>query len=281
MKIFGTAAAQRRNPDVITDLNAAKIAYERDGYLIYDFAFSDELLSQAEQITASIPKSYVRTQDLWRVNASAKSLAISPEVLTLLGGLYERRAFPFQTLNFRVGTQQATHADSLHFSSVPENFMCGVWVALEDIDMENGPLHYFKGSHKRPTATMQDIQRQSGGVVDQFFAQAHKPYEKEYGLIKRGQAVIWAANLLHGGDPIIDQTRTRLSQVTHYFFDDCYYVTPINNISGSAEYIRHPYDISQNKFIWGRRNGKIVRPHIKSFLGGYLKNILRQSASFE
>ena len=31
--------------------------------------------------------------------------------------------------------------------------------------------------------------------------------------------MIWAASLLHSGSPILDSNRTRLSQVSHYFFD--------------------------------------------------------------
>ena len=45
-------------------------------------------------------------------------------------------------------------------------------------------------------------------------------------LARKGQALIWCANLLHGGSPQTDPTRTRWSQVTHYFFDDCIYYTP-------------------------------------------------------
>ena len=141
MKIFGTAQAKARNPDVVTDFEAAQTAYENDGYLIYDFAFSDQLLSEAAEITASIPPQFVRTQDLWRISPAVKSIGISAPVLDLLERLYGRRPFPFQTLNFRVGTQQATHADSIHFASLPENFMCGVWVALEDIDMDLSLIH--------------------------------------------------------------------------------------------------------------------------------------------
>ena len=33
---------------------------------------------------------------------------------------------------------------------MPEGFMCGVWVALEDMDMDNGPLVYYPGSHQLP-----------------------------------------------------------------------------------------------------------------------------------
>ena len=59
---------------------------------------------------------------------------------------YGREPLPFQTLNFRVGTQQEPHSDAFHFNSDPPGFMCGVWVALEDIDEASGPLVYFPGS---------------------------------------------------------------------------------------------------------------------------------------
>src|SRR6185295_13704763 len=44
---------------------------------------------------------------------------------------------------------------------------------------------------------------------------------------KKGQAVIWHARLMHGGDKQHDKTRSRHSQVTHYFFRDCVYFTPL------------------------------------------------------
>ena len=39
----------------------------------------------------------------------------------------------------------------------------------------------------------------------------------EYALLKKGEALIWAASLLHGGTRIEDTNRTRLSQASHYF----------------------------------------------------------------
>ena len=44
---------------------------------------------------------------------------------------------------------------------------------------------------------------------------------------KKGQAIIWHARLLHGGDKQNDPMRTRWSQVTHYYFRDCSYYTPL------------------------------------------------------
>jgi hypothetical protein len=53
-----------------------------------------------------------------------------------------------------------------------------------------------------------------------------KNLKKERGLVKQGQAIIWAANTYHGGEPVLDKSRTRHSQVTHYYFENCTYYTP-------------------------------------------------------
>ncbi|MCL2923284.1 MAG: phytanoyl-CoA dioxygenase family protein [Trichodesmium sp. MAG_R04] len=179
-----------------------------------------------------------RIQDAWTFNQEVKKIATAPKIINLLKIIYQREPIPFQTLNFRFGTQQSTHSDSIHFSSVPARFMCGVWIALEDIDGNNGPLHYYPGSHKLPIFDLNDL-----GITGSY---QNKPYDFyavyeeflqsliEYNAlkkvelyVKKGQALIWAANLLHGGSPVLDNNRTRYSQVTHYYFSDCMYYIPL------------------------------------------------------
>jgi hypothetical protein len=179
----------------------------------------------------------LRAQDAWRTSESVRRLACNPVMLELLGRLYGRRAWPFQTLNFPVGTQQHYHTDSIHFSSVPERFMCGVWVALEDIGEDNGPLVYYPGSHKWPIYTSEHIGQSltdKGRTPTQaIFEPAWRALVEASGIAprhftaKKGQALIWAANLMHGGSPQKDASLTRWSQVTHYYFDDCSYYTPL------------------------------------------------------
>lgn len=180
----------------------------------------------------------LRIQDAWRELDAVRTIAGDPAILDLLGYLFGRRAFPFQTLNFPVGTQQHFHTDAVHFSSVPERFMCGVWVALEDIDADNGPLVYYPGSHRLPVyvnehighfaddpkttgqaqyeAMWRELMRASGLEPQRFFA-------------RKGQALIWLSNLFHGGDRHLNPDRTRWSQVTHYYFEDCTYYTPLHS----------------------------------------------------
>ncbi|MDC8755787.1 phytanoyl-CoA dioxygenase family protein [Erythrobacter sp. sf7] len=177
-----------------------------------------------------------RIQDAWQTDEDVHAIASNPVILDLLSKLYGRRAFPFQTLNFPVGTQQAAHTDTVHFSSLPERFMCGVWLAMEDIVAEAGPLFYVRGSHRWPIITNAMIGRRGYGSE---LASAQDPYASAWQamceadgkvaepfLARKGQALIWTANLLHGGIRQTDRTLTRWSQVTHYFFDDCIYYTP-------------------------------------------------------
>lgn len=44
---------------------------------------------------------------------------------------------------------------------------------------------------------------------------------------RRGDALLWTSNIVHGGRPVLDEGRTRWSQVTHYYFEDSVYYTPV------------------------------------------------------
>ncbi|HEY2051885.1 MAG TPA: phytanoyl-CoA dioxygenase family protein [Caulobacteraceae bacterium] len=178
----------------------------------------------------------LRIQDAWRFNANVRRLATNEAVRRLISILYGKEAFPFQSLSFPVGTQQHYHTDSIHFSSMPERFMCGVWVALEDIGPDQGPLIYYPGSHKWPIYRNEHIGHAHVGSM-QTTQEVYEPIWRrlvdvngispERFTARAGQALIWAANLLHGGDVHIDKSLTRWSQVTHYYFDDCSYYTPL------------------------------------------------------
>ena len=177
-----------------------------------------------------------RIQDAWKTDPDVHAIASNSQVMALLSKLYGRTAFPFQTLNFPVGTQQAAHSDIVHFSSLPVGFMCGVWLAMEDITADAGPVFYHRGSHRWPGMSNTLIGRRGFGsdlasAQDPFGDAWHAIVEAEGSqpeafLARKGQALIWCANLLHGGSHQMDPRLTRWSQVTHYYFDDCIYYTP-------------------------------------------------------
>lgn len=220
------------------------------GYAVFDFPDA-EMDARIERIKSNLSPRYGinfadphgdkttgerRIQDAWMFDEDVRAIATNESVLDLLSKLYGRRAFPFQTLNFPVGTQQEAHSDSVHFSSMPERFMCGVWLAMEDIGPDSGPLFYYPGSHRWPIVTNGLIGRRGYGSE---LRSAQDPYgpawralcdangaQEETFFARKGQALIWCANLLHGGSRQNNPSLTRWSQVTHYYFEECIYYTP-------------------------------------------------------
>jgi len=230
------------------DIATAAADYREKGYLIRDFGFSDADLDEAAAYTRAIAGN--RVQDGWLVNGAVKRLATDARVTAFLSELYQREAFPFQTLNFPKGSRQGTHSDTYFFNSVPAGFMCGVWIALEDIHPDSGPLQYYPGSHRLPVFSNADLSEAGvSAYIDHIAAAAEKAaVAQETAPIRRGQAFIWAANLFHGGSPINDPARTRLSQVSHYYFRGCSYFTPYASDEAKT-FWREPYDIASGRFV--------------------------------
>jgi len=217
------------------------------GFAAFDFP-DDSFDAKAEAIKSNLHSRYswdqwrvgtanLRIQDAWSFDENVRLLATNRRVIDLLTKLYGRQAWPFQSLSFPVGTQQHFHTDSVHFSSVPERFMCGVWVALEDVGDDQGPLEYYPGSHRWPIYSNEHIGTVPHGeqATQETFHELWQQLIKAHGISrevfrpKKGQALIWAANLLHGGMPHKDKSKTRWSQVTHYYFENCAYFTPMHS----------------------------------------------------
>lgn len=211
-----------------------------------------------------------RLQDAWRSSPAVRELATLEHLQHKLAAAYGRTPFPFQTLNFRRGTEQELHSDVVHFSSIPERFMCGVWIALEDISEECGPLRYYPGSHRIPFLTMR-----AAGVNARFpteadyrdvWAPQFERLVQDSGLseqsliLKKGEAFVWAANLAHGGHPIADLSSTRRSLVVHFYFDDCVYYAGRYGDAGEPQALRLPVDITSGRWRWPTRDGK--REHV-------------------
>jgi hypothetical protein len=255
-----------------------------EGLAVLDPPFEAALLDGAARATRNLVGVWSRVQDLADTDPSIAGLACHPWIIETLSQAYGRRAFPFQTLNFPRGSEQAPHADTLHFSSHPFGFMCGVWIALEDVGPEQGPLVYYPGSHLLPAVSAEDLDGRGGApgypqlVKARLEAGGFQPRSLTIG---RGQAVVWAANLVHGGGPIKDPQATRLSQVTHYYFEDCVYTTPIySRPSIGRVYVRRPYNLAARRLVTSRYDGRPVPSALRASAGAWLRRLRRKPKFF-
>jgi len=268
-------AALRERPELSEPERDEIERFARDGYLLLDRdrLGIDDFESLADRIlleTNDLYRGAGRVQDGWAVSDAVRQLALAPGILSLLATLYQREPLPFQSLNFARGTQQPTHSDTFHFHCLPKFFMCGVWVALEDADEDNGPVHYYPASHRLPDIDVLDLGAPAVGnrdasALEDSYSHFVGRMLVESGLprrrltVPRGQALLWAANLYHGGDPVQDPTRTRHSQVTHYYFKNCLYYTPMRSDPGRGRLaVRRVRNIGTGRYEPLRYDGRRI-----------------------
>jgi hypothetical protein len=251
--------------------------FSEKGYVIIDPQIEDALIDKAlSEIVPEFRTQHTnRLQDAWQKFDAVRQIAVAPRVLEILNILYQRKPIPFQTLNFSTGSQQRTHSDSIHFNSVPERYLAGVWVALEDIHDRNGPLHYYPASHRLPfyDLSVLGIKGSSSTSVEDMIANYYTRYEdfirelveqkqleKKVLNLKKGQALIWSANLLHGGEPILEAGSTRYTQVNHYYFENCAYYRPMRtDMALERVSIQKVMDISTGKEVQSNYLGTPIK----------------------
>jgi len=259
------------------------------GYALIDLG--DEARALCDKASADAERYFrrhgvQRVQDAWYRSRAIRKLAAWPKVRDLLRAAYGRDPFPFQTLNFLAGSQQALHTDTVHFSSVPERFMCGVWIALEDVHEDAGPLIYHPGSHRLPIMTMRDAGVNHAPPTPDDYGQSFVPRFAERiaasalpehrALVKKGWAFVWAANLAHGGAAIARPGATRKSLVVHCYFEDCLYYTPMTSDEVGGHYdLRVPANIRTGGWTWPKRDGRRVPIQIKRVVGKLVRDVLR------
>jgi len=165
-----------------------------------------------------------------------RNIGEDKELKELLGVLLGGEAVLFQSINFIMGSEQRTHSDSIHMTTYPLGGLLGAWIALDDSNEYNGPLHYYPGSHKLPYYLNSDydnegsalfVGKQSYAAYEEMIAGKikEKAIPKKVFTAGKGDLLIWHANLFHGGEPHKDKSLTRKSMVFHFFKKDaiCYH----------------------------------------------------------
>jgi ectoine hydroxylase-related dioxygenase (phytanoyl-CoA dioxygenase family) len=157
---------------------------------------------------------------------SGRAIWLYPPVLSFLEAHFQDTPCACQTLTYVNGSQQSAHQDTIHLTPYPAGYMCGVWIALEDVHPDSGELFVYPGSHreKRLRATELGLEKvdtdySSYGVFDRGVMDlvGDGGYELIRYRPKAGQILVWHENLAHGGSPRADMSKTRLSIVSHYF----------------------------------------------------------------
>jgi ectoine hydroxylase-related dioxygenase (phytanoyl-CoA dioxygenase family) len=226
-------AAWRRDGFVILPGTVSEVAidaaledFERayDGKLGRKISYwDDQGLHLVEATRLHLRKLDSKLLDLHDASAATEAIIFAEPIRRFLNILFERPALAFQSLGFYYGSQQELHQDSAFVRvNSPMEFVAS-WIALEDIKPGSGELVYYPGSHTLPHlfgGSHVWLEYDDPQILK--FAESLHQSAKEAGLTlqrfnpRKGDVLIWAAGLMHGGGPVTDPNLTRKSLVTHY-----------------------------------------------------------------
>ena len=220
------------------DLQHKILHWIDNGFIIWENFLSEQEVGQLnKEIDDLLLQKKIQPLENGKIMFAHKQSAyinkiISDErIMQLFAFIFRQPVIAFQTINFIKGSQQRAHSDSVHMTTYPLGYLSASWFALEDIDADNGSLFYYPGSHRLPYILSPQFDKTAHSL--KLNENAYDNYEntiqsvidqqhlvKEDFHARKGDLFLWHANLIHGGNAILDPSRTRKSMVVHYFAKD-------------------------------------------------------------
>lgn len=219
------------------------LGWSENGFAILDGFFDSDTVDKINQTVEELkddPKTrwHHGKRIMFAIHQSEFlfNIGTDPRLMEIFELLLGKKAELFQSLNFFQGTEQRAHSDFIHMSTFPYGNLIAAWVSLEDLIDDCGPIFYYPGSHKLPYVMNPDFD--NVGTKFKLGKKSYTDYEdkieqviKEQGLTKKhfiakkGDLLIWHANLLHGGEAIQRKGSSRKSMVFHYYAENaiCYH----------------------------------------------------------
>jgi phytanoyl-CoA hydroxylase len=165
-----------------------------------------------------------KVSDLHYFFPKAGEIVFSPAVRRFLERIYERPAAVFQSMSMRKGSEEILHIDTGPLTLSEPMSLAAAWIALEDVVAGAGPFQYVPGSHRIPETLNAGVSKGHNGDMAAYSQVLQSTLDHcaaaglstHYFIARKGDVLIWSADLMHGGAPIADHSLTRQSLVCHY-----------------------------------------------------------------
>jgi phytanoyl-CoA hydroxylase len=158
--------------------------------------------------------------DIYAFSATARAAIANPPAMEFLRAIFAARPKAMQSLSFWNGSQQAIHKDTAYVRvDTGAMRLAATWLALEDVEAGTGELEYYIGSHRAAEFMFDGESRWMEYKPDEhpaFLRSLHEDAQR-FGhprgsfLGRKGDLLIWHADLAHGGAQITKPGRTRRS----------------------------------------------------------------------
>jgi phytanoyl-CoA hydroxylase len=202
-----------------------KSLYDRDGFLHLPGLFSpggiteieENLTTYIDKVGPTVPKQDIvfeltpsgaqaKIRNLWRMEKHSDYFSDLPRlprlwnrISDLLNGEPVVAAVELFAKPARIGSAVPYHQDNAYFNLVPPDALT-CWIALDASTLENGCVHYLRGSHLpglRPHVAS-DVPGNSQMLAD---SDAASEFEDVPGILPRGDAILHHCCLWHRSEP--------------------------------------------------------------------------------
>ncbi|MDZ4261855.1 MAG: phytanoyl-CoA dioxygenase family protein [Pseudomonadota bacterium] len=167
--------------------------------------------------TLDLSHHHYRIIEIQKHLASAREIAYHPSIIGGFVSLFGREPEFCQSLTFEWPSEQPLHQDWCFVTTCAPNVprLAGVWVAIDKVDADNGPLLYYPGSHRMPRYNYS--QATHDGFRPYLENHVEGSQAKTF-LANPGDVLLWHGDLAHAGSAAINKSKRRLSLVLHYSF---------------------------------------------------------------
>ncbi len=173
-------------------------------------------------------KRYPRLLQPHRGDEVAFKFMIDQRIREYLTSFYDREPLAVQTMVYfkPPGARgQALHQDNRYLKAEPGTCMAA-WLALEDIDEENGCLEVLPGTQDMPMICPSVSDTSQSFTTDMIKLPTIEPLKL---IMNKGDMLFFNGSLVHGSGPNNSRDRFRRIMVGHY-------------IEGRAEEVAHYYE---------------------------------------
>ena len=239
-------ASRKLSPQLSTDIEQ----FVADGYVIFEQAASleavdtfqselersfregnPELLYQYDgdrttrSLEGPVDRLGTRVVDAFAAVPEALDLFTAPRLISFLEAIFDDAPLLFQSLSFDQGSQQGLHQDTAYVVVDRPLELAACWIALEDVRPGSGELVYVPGSHRLGDWPFGENRKHwtpdvDGHAPHDAWAQHLREQAEVRGLrrfqARKGDILVWHADLAHGGSVVEDPQLTRQSLVGHF-----------------------------------------------------------------
>lgn len=244
----------------VDDLEAIKMAFEANGFVVVDDVFSEAELSEMEAFFESYknnggqvfdkgsryeeidPKErQVRAMHPHRYSQRVVDWLLHPRVAQVLETLMGCAPLGVQTMYYYKppgAKGQGMHQDNFYLQAKPHTCMAA-WTPIDDSEIENGCLYMVPGSQNYDVHCPEADAARWRDYTDSHITGFPEIGEPVPVPVRRGQTLFFGGQVIHGSGPNTSAHRSRRTFIGHY----------VDAMSESVSKFYHPVLTMQGEVV--------------------------------